>query len=60
MVGISPVKYAGHQLHIGAASTAALCGLKDSTIKTLSWWNSEPYMHYFKLPGAALAYYSKF
>ena len=34
MVGVSLVKY-GHNLHIGAASTAALCGIKDSTIKTL-------------------------
>ena len=35
MVGVSLVKYVGHNLHIGAASRAALCGIKDSTIKTL-------------------------
>ena len=59
MVGVSLVKYAGHNLHIGAASTAALCGIKDSTIKTLGQQNSEAYMHYFKLTGAGLAYYSQ-
>ena len=35
MVGVSLVKYAGHNLHIGAASIGALCGIKDSTIKML-------------------------
>ena len=51
MVGVSPVKYVGYNFHIGATSTTALCGVKDSTIKLLGWWNSEAYMH-FKIPGA--------
>ena len=38
MVGVPPVKYAGQSFHIVAASTAALCEIKNSTIKTLGWW----------------------
>ena len=59
MVGVSLVKYAGHYFHIGPMSTATLCGVKDSTIKTLGWWNSEAYIYDVKLPGAGLAHYSQ-
>ena len=33
--GLEPDKYAGHSFRINAASTAAMRGLEDSTIKTL-------------------------
>ena len=59
MVGVPLVKYDGHSFDIGATSTAALCEIKDSTIKTFELVDSEAYMDYFKLPGAALAHYSQ-
>ena len=59
MIGVPPIKYAGHSFHIEAASTATLYEVKDSTLKKLGCWNSETYMYYFKLPGAALSHYSQ-
>lgn len=59
MVRVSLVKYAGQNFHIGPMSTAALCGVKDSTIKTLGWWSSEANIYYVKLPRAGLAHYSQ-
>ena len=32
--------YAGHSFRIGAATTAALCGVQGSLIKTLGRWES--------------------
>lgn len=36
-------KYAGHSYRIGAATTASLCGIQDSTIKMLGRWQSSAY-----------------
>ena len=57
--GLDPEKYAGHSFRIGAASTAAMRGLEDSTIKTLGRWNSGAYTRYIKLPTSELARYSQ-
>jgi len=52
--GISPQKYAGHSFRIGAATTAARCGLPDSLIKTLGRWESAAYMVYIRTPKETL------
>ena len=36
--GLEAANYAGHSFRIGAATTAAQCGLPDSTIKMLGRW----------------------
>ena len=41
--GIDHSRYSGHSFQIGAATTAALCGLPDSLIKTLGRWESTAY-----------------
>ena len=46
--GIDSSKYAGHSFRIGAASTAARCGLQDSLIKTLGRWESFAYTLYVR------------
>lgn len=46
--------YAGHSFRIGAATTASLCGLQDSLIKTLGRWESSAYMVYIRTPPSTL------
>ena len=41
-------KYAGHSFWIGAATTAA-AGIEDSTIQTLSCWQSSSYLLHIRL-----------
>ena len=45
---INPSNYAGHSFRIGAATTAASCGLQDSLIKTLGQWESATYILYVR------------
>ena len=45
------VNYAGHSFRIGAATTAAQCGLPESTIKMLGHWYSPAYFNTLKLLG---------
>ena len=49
-VGIDSSLYAGHSFRIGAATTAAQCGLQDSLIKTLGRWESTAYLLYVRMP----------
>lgn len=53
-VGIESQKYAGHSFRIGAATTAAQCGLPDSLIKTLGRWESAAYTLYVRTPRETL------
>ena len=50
--------YNGHSFRIGAATTAAAKGLKDSLIKTLGRWESTAYLRYVRIPREQLASYT--
>ena len=54
-VGLPRQQYAGHSFRIGAATTAAIAGVEDSTIQTLGCWHSAAYLQYIRLPSELLA-----
>ena len=53
--GIEENKYAGHSFRIGAATTAAQCGIPDATIQLLGRWESTAYLLYVRTPRDKLA-----
>ena len=53
--GFDQSKYCGHSFRIGAATTAALQGIPDSTIKVLGRWESSAYQLYVRTPRQTLA-----
>ena len=57
--GIPSANYAGHSFRIGAATTAALCGVQDSLIKTLGRWESAAYTLYIRTPRETLCAVSR-
>ena len=40
--------FAGHSFRIGAATTAAQCGIQNALIKTLGRWESSAYTRYIR------------
>lgn len=58
-VGLPQQQYAGHSFRIGAATTAALVGIEDSTIQALGRWHSAAYLQYIRTPKSQLASMSK-
>ena len=53
--GITASDYAGHSFRIGAATTAAQCGVPETTIQALGRWTSDAYRTYIRLPQEYLA-----
>ena len=43
-VGLPQHHFAGHSFRIGAATSAALVGVEDSTIQTLGHWHSTAFL----------------
>ena len=58
-VGYPAKDYAGHSFRIGAATTAARCGIQDSLIKTLGRWESAAYTSYVRTPPETLQQVAK-
>ena len=46
--GLVAKNFAGHSFRIGAATTAARCGIQDALIKTLGRWESSAYTRYIR------------
>ena len=59
IAGVDDKKYSGHSFRIGAATTAAACGVQDSLIKTLGRWESAAYMLYVRPPRETLCNVSR-
>lgn len=53
--GIEAAGYTGHSFRVGAATTAAQCGVQDSTIQSLGRWKSDAYTVYIRIPKENLA-----
>ena len=49
-IGLPAEDYAGHSFRIGAATSAALAGVEDSTIQLLGRWQSAAFLHYIQTP----------
>jgi hypothetical protein len=54
-LGFTPQDYAGHSFRIGAATSAALAGIEDSTIQLLGRWQSDAFLRYIRTPHERLA-----
>lgn len=50
VLGLSPDNYGSHSFRIGAATSAAMCGLSDNEIQSLGRWKSSAFKIYIR-PG---------
>lgn len=58
-LGLPQNQYAGHSFRIGAATTAAMVGIEDSTIQALGRWQSAAFLQYIRMPRDRLAAISR-
>ena len=58
-LGLPQGEDAGHSFRIGAATSAALAGVEDSTIQTLGRWQSSAFLQYIRMPQEQLAAISR-
>lgn len=54
-LGYNALRYSGHSLRIGAASSAASAGVSSDLIKVLGRWSSDAYQRYIRLPSSTVA-----
>ena len=55
VIGFPKDQYAGHSFRIGAATSAALAGVEDSTIQIMGRWQSAAFLRYVRTPLERLA-----
>ena len=54
-LGLPDNEYAGHSFRTGAATSADLAGVKDSTIQLLGRWKSAAFLRYIRSSQVTLA-----
>ena len=58
-IGLPHYDYAGHSFRIGAATTAALAGVEDSTIQAFGRWQSAAFLQHIRIPQTKLTAISR-
>ncbi|VDI28484.1 Hypothetical predicted protein [Mytilus galloprovincialis] len=53
-LGYNTVKFCGHSFRIGAATSAAACGVEDHIIQTLGRWSLDCYIRYIRTDAKVL------